>query len=135
MFIPILAIVGSQSWADESRTLLAKFCIASAVSFLEPTLIISGGCPKGVDKWVEEEWLERMGNDDVPHKPGFQDYPAEIQAWDPPVGKGFKKRNIEVATNCDALVAIRSKSSFTYGSGWTANYAEMLGKKVWRFVF
>jgi hypothetical protein len=134
MNIKTLAIVGSQHW-DTQPGILAQFCIASAISFIEPPLVISGGCPKGVDKWVEEEWLERLANDSIPFKPGFQDYPPEIQQWDPTIGKGFKARNIEIATACDALVCIRSAKSLTYGSGWTANYAEMLGKKVWRFEF
>ena len=49
--------------------------------------------------------------------------------WEP---EGDKARNILVAETCDALLCIRDPESSTYGSGWTADYAESLGKPVTR---
>ena len=132
--IHTLAIVGSQRWLTTSGEIHAKFCLAAAVTFIEPTLLISGGCPQGVDHWVEEEWLERSTTPQL-WQPGFSEYPAAVQEWDPPTKNGYKARNIEIAEACDALISIRSTTSKTYGSGWTADYAEKLGKKVWRFEF
>lgn len=130
--IRVLAIVGSQKWpaGDEFN---AKILIATAVTLLEPVLIISGGCKTGVDSWVEQEWMERAAGD-APFVPGFKEYLPGIHQWDPADGSvGYKKRNMAIAENCDALMCIRSTGSTTYGSGWTADYAEQIGKKVWRF--
>lgn len=46
---------------------------------------------------------------------------------------GFRPRNIEIAEYCERLVAIRSRTSTSYGSGWTADYAEELGREVFRY--
>ncbi len=43
--------------------------------------------------------------------------------WD-----GFKPRNIQIATACERLVRIVSTTTKTYGSGWTRDYADNLGK-------
>jgi hypothetical protein len=47
---------------------------------------------------------------------------------------GFQDRNMAVADACACLVRISSPTSKTYGSGWTADHAEKLGKNVERFV-
>jgi predicted Rossmann fold nucleotide-binding protein DprA/Smf involved in DNA uptake len=49
--------------------------------------------------------------------------------WKP---DGFEDRNIKIAEDCSFLLCIRSSQSTTYGSGWTADRAEEMGKPVWR---
>jgi hypothetical protein len=41
---------------------------------------------------------------------------------------------MKVAESCVCLVRIGSPTSRTYGSGWTADYAEMIGKEVTRYI-
>lgn len=122
-----LAIVGSQgkAWTPIAMTVV-RIYIASAITLLEPDIVISGGSPGGgVDDWVRAEmhargWLHR-----------FEEFKPAVNNW-MGIG-GFKDRNMNIAESCDQLISIRSKDSTTYGSGWTADFAEgQLGKKVWR---
>ena len=46
---------------------------------------------------------------------------------------GFAERNMKIAEMCVCLVRIASTTTSTYGSGWTADRAEELGKDVYRF--
>lgn len=108
-----LAIVGSQSRAwnlgDQARI---KAVIWGVIQIFDPEEVISGDSPGGgVDIWTREVCEEKG----IP----FRAYPPETKDWE-----GYKKRNIAMATACNTLVAIRSKSSTTFGSGWTANYAK-----------
>lgn len=50
----------------------------------------------------------------------------EFRRWEP---RGFKDRNMRVCEIADAMLCIRDPESKTYGSGWTANYFETLGKR------
>ena len=116
-----LAIVGSQlrSWKRADQTSEVFGIINAVFVLLEPTLFISGGAD-GVDTWAEGQ-ADFLGV----KKKIF--YP-EQQNW-----LAYKSRNILIASECEYLVSIRSTYSETYGSGWTADYAESLKKKVWRF--
>lgn len=121
-----LAIVGSTNWPDAGGIRVAKMVICAAITFLEPDGVISGGA-WGVDSWVREEMEARNRAVD------FSEYLPAVRNW---TGLGgFKDRNMKVARFCDQLVCIRSIASKTYGSGWTADFAEKeLGKKVWRIT-
>jgi hypothetical protein len=116
-----LAVVGSQlkSWKGEDHRLKAITMIRAFLVALEPEFFISGGAD-GVDTWAEN--LADLY--DIPKKIFY----PEQQNW-----LAYKSRNILIASECEALVSIRSIHSKTYGSGWTADYTESLGKKVWRF--
>jgi hypothetical protein len=115
-----LAIVGSQlkSWKRLDQVANVNGMISASFMLLEPTLFISGGAD-GVDTWAEGQ-ADLLGV----KKKIF--YP-EQQNW-----LAYKSRNILIASECEYLISIRSTYSKTYGSGWTADYAESLGKKVWR---
>jgi predicted Rossmann fold nucleotide-binding protein DprA/Smf involved in DNA uptake len=111
-----LAIVGS---VKIDYKVARKRAIESIILY-SPTAIVSGGAV-GVDSIAEEIAAERS-LPCIVCKPG---------------GKGweyYKERNILIAELCDTLVAIRSKDSKTYGSGWTADYAEKIGKPVERIL-
>lgn len=117
-----LAIVGSQAkaWPTDYLEEEATSAIWYAVKFLEPSEIISGRSPGGgVDQWAEYEAAMRNIM--------FTPFEASQNDW-----PHFKARNIQIGDYCDSLVCIRSRLSTTYGSGWTADYTEKLGKKVWR---
>jgi predicted Rossmann fold nucleotide-binding protein DprA/Smf involved in DNA uptake len=115
-----LAIVGSQlkSWRGYTHEKKAKDWIWYATFFLEPTEIVSGGAD-GVDTWAEDAADLLAIQKSIFH-------PAQ-KTWE-----HFQARNLQIANYCEALVCIRSRLSKTYGSGWTADRAEALGRKVWR---
>ncbi len=118
-----LAIVGSTKWYHIDMPSHCIFnVIQGIITVLQPELVISGRSPfGGVDHWTEQCTLQ-MG---LP----FWGFPPERNAW-----SAFKARNIQIAEACDFLVSIRSSTSTTYGSGWTADYAEKLGKPVRRLL-
>lgn len=45
----------------------------------------------------------------------------------------YKARDKLIAEDCTHLVCISHHKSSTYGAGWTADYAEKIGKKVKRY--
>ena len=56
-----------------------------------------------------------------------------MKQWDPVGRYGYKARNVDIVRNSDVLVRIAKKDKqSTYGSGWTADHAEELGKDVHR---
>lgn len=131
-----LAIVGSSKLSEEQIEKVRKlvlgilrvdlmFCLATQ----QELIFVSGGAP-GVDSIAEEiaTLLE------IPTKI----FRPDVQKWkgyySPSRGylRGYRDRNLEIAEYCDKLVAIRSRFSTTYGSGWTADRAEDLGKEVER---
>jgi len=116
-----LAVVGSQrkSWLSSEQLIRVDGIIRAVMMVLEPDGFISGGA-SGVDSWAES-YADLYG---IPKKIFY----PEQNNW-----LAFKSRNILIASECEALVCIRSIYSKTYGSGWTADYAESLKKKVWRF--
>jgi predicted Rossmann fold nucleotide-binding protein DprA/Smf involved in DNA uptake len=117
-----LAIVGSQLKAWPTRDLQAKarWYIEVAFKMLKPSVLVSGGA-SGVDSWAED-YADAYDIEKMILRPQV----------DHPDWEAFRTRNILIANQCDQLVCIRSTRSNTFGSGWTANYAEDLGRKVWR---
>jgi predicted Rossmann fold nucleotide-binding protein DprA/Smf involved in DNA uptake len=113
----ILAIVGSRTLTTpqifEVQTICRDFICAYT-----PDLVISGGA-EGVDSiavYVAQDLF-------VP----FEEFLPEGKGW-----LFYKRRDAEMAEECDTLLMVRSRQSLTYGSGWTADYAESLGKPVFR---
>lgn len=112
-----LAIVGSRDLTDAQHLRVEHIC-NDYIYRLQPDLVISGGA-LGVDQ-TSIECAERFGE-------LTKEYLPEGQSW-----YHYKKRNILIAEACTHLLCIRSSQSKSYGSGWTADYAEKLGKTVWR---
>lgn len=116
----VLAIVGSLKVRPEQLA-EARRVIEGVLDRKTPDLIVSGGAD-GIDrlaKVIGEEW----GIEVDERKP-------RVRRWAGP--GGFAERNLEIARRCTRLLCIRSHQSRTYGSGWTADRAEELGKLVWR---
>lgn len=118
----ILAIVGSTTFANPNWERIALAQIRAEVTHYDkpPAMIISGGAD-GIDKLAE-----RYANE---HGIDFRDFLPKYRRWEP---EGFKARNMIVGATCTRLLAIRCILSRTYGSGWTADYAEKLGRPVRR---
>jgi predicted Rossmann fold nucleotide-binding protein DprA/Smf involved in DNA uptake len=120
-----LAVVGSTDFERPEADVLAAQIIATFISTLTPVKLISGGA-KGVDTIAREiggqfhYWTQNGG---------FVEHHPKHRRWTP---EGFKERNILIADGCTHLLAIRCHASTTYGSGWTADYAEKHGRVVYR---
>ncbi len=122
-----LAIVGTRVLdcpGDKDRT---SERILKAIRKLEPDVIISGGA-KGVDSLAELEaalcrYSEAKGNLII-HRPTVKRFHGE---------GGYRERDELIARDCTHLLRIACKQATTYGSGWTANRAEELGKVVVRW--
>lgn len=116
----ILAIVGSRSIASEQLRDLGE--IVDYALTRGPDLVISGGAA-GVDAFAIRR-AEHHGFKTVEFLPTHK-------RWEP---QGYKERNLEIANVCTHLVCIRSTTSTSNGSGWTANKAEELGRHVEYFT-
>lgn len=114
-----LAVVGSSNITDH-QLFMVETIVKGWIYQYRPSLIISGGA-KGVDRTAEVA-ANMMG---VP----TSIYLPLNARWEP---EGYKDRNLKIATECTHLLCIRSLQSTTYGSGWTADRAEEMGKTVWR---
>ncbi len=120
-----LAIVGSQELSvDQAAN--AYWLIDCIIRSESPRVIISGGAV-GVDTLAENAAIRGRILRGI--------LLPKIRRWeDHEDGRiGFKSRNMQIALACDELVSIRNRSTKSYGSGWTADYAEKeLGKVVRR---
>lgn len=119
----ILAIVGSEHWPAGGEQKV-KAIIRAELEKQRPDLVISGGA-RGVDTWAVEVAEEMK----IPYD--FASYLPKKRQWVP---NGFKERNIAIAKRCTRMLCIRSGLATRYGSGWTADHAEKLGKPVDRRV-
>lgn len=115
----ILAIVGSTSLEGNEE---ARQKVVEVINDHRPRRIVSGGA-KGIDTMAENAADERGIEKSIHH-------PTVRRWWG---DGGFKERNSKIAEEAECLVRISDPASKTYGSGWTADYAESLGKPVERF--
>lgn len=123
----LLAVVGSTNITDKQRGIASVIIDGFFFAYL-PELVISGGA-LGIDSLARgrvtawnraQEW-----------NINFMEFLPRNQRWEP---EGFKERNIKIVEECTDLLCIRTRQSTTYGSGWTADQAERLGKTVWRII-
>lgn len=132
-----LAIVGSRGVSAYQSSSIIKQTILDH----QPRIIISGGA-NGVDTTSVEvahdlgyatlEFLSTEKTWDA-EEPGDPIETITQNGMTVTIPGGFKQRNMKIAESCDCLVRISSVTTKTYGSGWTADYAEKLGKKVTRY--
>jgi len=115
----ILAIVGSVNrYFTGSEEAEARGYIRDFLLRTKPSEVISGGAP-GVDEWAIHIAKNLGIRTRVFH--------AAHLRWEP---DGFKERNREIAETCTMLLRIAHRASATYGSGWTRDEAERLGKST-----
>lgn len=135
----VLAIVGSR---DVPRY-AAESLIRTAILEHKPSIVVSGGA-RGVDTFAREI-AQEMGvtvMEFVPETPAWEAPPKTSEATETPtaygmrvtVPGGFKARNEAVGDACTCLERMYSRTTTTYGSGWTADHAEKLGKNVVRHL-
>lgn len=130
-----LAVVGSQSITRRQGE-TAWFIIEGLIAVFNPTVVISGGAT-GIDS-VAEAVAKGLGYHTydpsyLGEQKGILIFKPEVNQWDPVGRYGYKARNEDVAKSCDVLVRLAKKDGqTTYGSGWTADRAEELGKDVHR---
>lgn len=137
-----LAIVGSTNLTvkqiDDVYTIIETIIVAQRVlldSAYSDIEIVSGGA-NGVDL-IGEGIADQLGCSWKIFRPDVSqwlDEEIEDCGGDPLFLRGFKSRNLQVADYCDRLWCIRSIQSRTYGSGWTADRAEEMGKRVIRIT-
>lgn len=124
--ITTICIVGSveRVWNEEEKIQVRDFLfkiIYELMAMDDSLVFISGESPKGgVDIWTKEICTEELGA-------SYKGFPPEQHNW-----HYYKKRNKLMAHACDILIRVYNARSKTYGSGWTADFAENLGKKVIR---
>lgn len=116
-----LAIVGSRLITEEQEG-FSKAIIQGILMYYLPIAVFSGGA-EGIDTIAETESIVLNIH--------FKLFKPVKPQWEP---DGYKIRNMNIAEECTDLLCIRSKQSTTYGSGWTADYAEKLGKNVIRIT-
>lgn len=116
-----LAIVGSRDWTW-SGAQRARYEIEKAIQKHKPARIISGGAP-GVDTWAREAAVD--------HGIPILEFLPEEERWAP---NGYRERNGRIVRACTHLVAIQSSRSATYGTGYTAELAEDVGKLARRVL-
>lgn len=85
--------------------------------------IVSGRSPKGGVDIMAARAAEGLGLE-------LLEFPPKNNRWRP---EGFEERNLLIARRCDRLYRIATRDGKTYGSGWTADRAEEMGKRVRRF--
>jgi len=126
----ILAIVGSR----EVPLTPAMRLVAKVLAEHKPIMVISGGA-----KVTTGNRLRQLGSiDQIAAELARTDNITVVEFlptnyhWSG--AGGFAERNMKIAQSCVCLVRIASETTTTYGSGWTADRAEDLGKEVTRYT-
>jgi len=114
------AVVGSREFSEWWGLAAARGIIEESLITYPIDCVVSGGAT-GVDS-LAEELAKRYA---IP----VEIYEPLNRRWEP---DGYKARNELIAERCTHLLCIRSKDAKTYGSGWTADYAESIGRDVVR---
>jgi hypothetical protein len=129
----VLAVVGSTSFPHPDVTWpLVHAKIHRAIRWLDPDVIVSGGA-QGVDtaaRRIAASYGYTVGNGrfvEFLPPPGVELWPDRRRRWE----HGYRPRNEQIAWACTHLLALRSATSTTFGSGWTAKRAAELGRRVW----
>lgn len=129
-----LAVVGSQA-IDRRQAEQAWVLIQGLLLLWDPDEVWSGGAT-GIDS-VAEECAKAEGYQyDSPEGKHLIIRRPDVKSWDPIGQRGYKARNIEIVDGVNKLVRVaKREGQKTYGSGWTADYAEeKLGKEnVFRY--
>lgn len=124
LYVERLAIVGS-SVLTTAQSHWAKWLIEAILCELSPTYLISGGA-QGIDTIAATAFRDLTEEEPIEYLPEHPSWNGNGDLF------GFKHRNMRIVEDCEALIRVAAKNSDTYGSGWTADRAEELGKPVRR---
>jgi hypothetical protein len=120
----VLAIVGSRYFDNDPNSFhIAHSWIRAYVSDMVPDLIVSGDAVG-----IEEIAAIVATSLDI----GFLELLPENDRWEP---EGYKDRNIKIVEACTRLVRVEHYLAKTYGSGFTADYAERQRIPVERYQY
>lgn len=124
MSTDVLAVVGSVDfgYGGEAAAVVYEL-VVDEIAERRPDLVISGGAP-GVDT-ISVQAAKDLG---VP----TAEFHPRRRVWAGP--DGFRARNIKVGDVCTRAMRISCVDTRTYGSGWTVDRIEKLGKPVRRIV-
>ena len=126
-----VGIVGSRKY--ENRKKIKEFIFKLKTDKGADTIIVSGGCKTGADKYAKKYALE-LGLQ-------YQEFPPFHETWNiycpkdkrdygkPYNVKNFFARNKIIAAYSDYIVAFIPRGVESPGSMSTVNYAEKFGKK------
>jgi hypothetical protein len=126
----MLAIVGSR----DVNAMGANKLIAEVLEQHKPIMVISGGSKPAASAALRGLCSIDFTAAGHARALGIQVVEFLPTSWKFHGPGGFAERNMKIAEACVCLVRIASTTTTTYGSGWTADRAEELGKDVWRFV-
>ena len=122
----------------------AESLIRQAILEHKPNIVVSGGA-RGIDTFAREI-AQEMGVTVMEFVPETSVWDASPMAGAVPtetptdfgmrvtVPGGFRARNEAVGDACTCLERLYTRTTTTYGSGWTADHAEKLGKNVTRHL-
>lgn len=121
-----LAIVGSRDVPD---TPAIRTLIRAIINKHKPIVIISGDAI-GIDAYALSEGLTLGIPTKSLHIADFKK--PMVQGLNAFVNSGARARNLAIVDDAECVVRIASLTTKTYGSGWTADTAEAVGRRVWR---
>jgi hypothetical protein len=121
-----LAVVGTRVLQCPGDSVNAARRIRVAIEHLCPAVVISGGAV-GVDTIAEI----------VARTMGFCEKQGTLVIRRPKVQRfrgpgGYRERDAQIAQDCTHLLRLACRQATTYGSGWTADEAQRLGRIVVR---
>lgn len=121
-----LAVVGTRVLACSGDIGLVAGRVRVAIHRLRPSVFISGGA-EGVDVLAQTVALAF----------GYEEGTGSMIIYRPTVRRfhgpgGYRERDGLIAADCTHLLRLSCRHATTYGSGWTADEAERLGRVVVR---
>ena len=120
-----LAIVGSTKLKGNTEAeAIIKRIIDHYWSLTNGRLVVGSGGAEGIDK-MAAAYFRSMGC-----KP--KEFLPTTNRWKGP--GGFQQRNWHIAVWCQRLVRIVSTQTRTYGSGWTRDKAQEMGKPTEEYL-
>lgn len=118
----VLAIVGSTRFADIDGIDIARSIIEGVIERRRPEVIVSGGAP-GIDTLAA-----RIANENGIE---LREFLPLNQQWEP---HGYKQRNDQIVEECTRLLRVHCRWGSTYGSGYTHDRADAMGKVCWNVM-
>ena len=127
-----VGIVGARIWTDKLK--IKEFIFKLKEEYGTDTIIVSGGCKQGADKYAKKYALE-LGLQ-------YEEYPPfhevhnlyctmpESRYGKPYSVKYFHARNKIIAGTSDFVVAFIPRGVESNGTQSTINYATKMGKKI-----
>ena len=127
-----VGIVGSRKY--ENRKKIKDFIFKLKKEKGSDTIIVSGGCPTGADKYAKKYALE-LGLQYEEYPPAHSSHnlycPLHERNYGKPFSvKNFFARNKQIAIHSEFIVAFVPRGVESKGSMSTINYAKKFGKKT-----